>query len=215
MARPLTIRALLVRTAAAGVTALALGALCGVALVSDPAPAPVEPTVVRRRPGPAPAPTPAPAPVALLAQEAPAVEVTPPVPVAPAPPPEPVDLVRELPDAQVMAQLAALLAGPDDDLAVEVAEALSVAPSPEGRALLVAHLRRPVDDAPGVDDLACLEALAAIGQSADLEAVLPWARRADPAGVLAAWCVRAICARERVEPPEDLREVEAPAGPRG
>lgn len=208
MARQLKAGALLVRVATVGATALGLGVLCGVALVSDSAPG-----ATSAVPGPVHAPArrpraPKPAPVAELA-----------VPVAPvvagAPPPEPIDLVRELPDARVVAQLATLLSGPDQASAVQVAEALAVAPSSEGRALLVAHLCRSVDGAPELSDLACLEALAAIGQAEDVEAVLPWARRADSAGVLAAWCVRTICARERVEPPDDLREVAPLAEPRG
>lgn len=208
----LTVGALLVRVTGVGATALGLGVLCGVALVGDPPPGAPGPALADTA-GPARAPArrrhaPEPAPVVSAALPAPpAVEEAAPV--------DPLDLVRELPDAHVVARLASLLAGPDTDVAVQVAQALAVAPSSEGRALLVAHLCRSVDDAPELSDLACLEALAEIGQVPDLDAVLPWARRADSAGVLAAWCVRAICARERVEPPEELREVPTPAEPRG
>ncbi len=210
MARLLSPRALLVRAAAAGATALALGTVCGVALVSDPAPAPqggaAAGPALRVR---AAAPPPRPVVAELGVDEAP-----PPAPVVDdAAPADPVELVRALPDARVMAQLAALLADPEPDVGTSVAEALAVAPSADARALLVAHLCRSADT-PDLVHLACLEALAEIGQAADLEAVLPWARRADTAGVLGAWCVRTICARERVEVPADLGEVEAPTASR-
>lgn len=212
MARLLSLRALLVRAAAAGATALALGVVCGVALVSDPAPAPRGAAVAGHAPrvrAPAPPPRPVVAELAALGVD----EAPPPAPVVEAAPADPVELVRALPDARVMAQLAGLLVDPDPDVGTAVAAALAVSPSAEARALLVAHLCRSVDT-PDLVDLACLEALAEIGQAADLEAVLPWARRADTAGVLGAWCVRTICERERVEVPADLREVEAPTSSR-
>lgn len=206
----MSLRALAARAASAAATALSLGVLCGVALVSEPEPPSLD---ALERAGARPVPPP-PAPAPAPAVEAPAEEPSAVAPVASAAPPAtPADLARALPDPTSQARLAALLAGPAPEVAVEVAQALAAAPSPEGRALLVARLAELVD-APGPDHVACLEALAAIGQAADLEVVLPWARRTDEVGVVAAWCVRSICARAGLEPPEDLREVEAPASDR-
>ena len=182
------------RLAGATGLVLAVSAASGVFLVSDEGEAPTLRLGLRVRT------------VAEVATRKPVVVTGPealrPAPVAPASS-DPRDLARELPEPAAAGELAAMLCDPDTDVAVAAAEALGK--TPEGRPILVAHLARPVDS-PGLDHLACLEALAEFGRVEDLRTILPWAEREDAVGDLAGWCVRTICDRERVDVPEGLRD---------
>lgn len=171
-------------------------------LVSDEGPLPVARVAPRRRPPRAPVAPAAPrAPVVVMAApaDAPVASAS---AAAPAMPTDPRDLARLLPDPAAADALAAALRDPDTTVAVAAAEALGR--TREGRMVLLAHLARPVDS-PGLDHLACLEALAEFGRVEDLPTVMPWTAREDAVGDLAGWCVRTICKRERVDVPADLR----------
>lgn len=177
-----------------------MGALSGLFLISDEAPA-GRVVSVRRRALPVVVKegTAAVRPPVALAAPTPQVRPPAPAPVASA---DPRDLARALPEPSAAGQLAALLRDADPAVAVAAAEALGK--TREGRSILVAHLARVVES-PGLDHLACLEALAGFGLLEDLPILMPWTAREDSVGDLAGWCVRAICARERADLPEGLR----------
>lgn len=207
----------MVRGAGAGGVAAGLGLLCGIALTGDLDATPARtPGGVARRPSPrrprgdrrdAPvlplSAAPSDSPPSTSPAVAPPAVATP--PAASPPCDDPHDLARALPAPEPAFRLLNLLEGHDDASATAAAEALGTTSA--GREVLVTRLSRAAADEAEAVDLACLESLARVGRVEDVPALLSWARRSGAVGALGAWSVRAICERERVEAPDELREV--------